>query len=80
MTVAELILQLQALDPDLRVVMPNDRTGDMVDVVRPGIDTIANIEGNLSLAYADEPGAEQVVRLFGQQSELIDAVPISEDD
>ncbi len=80
MTVAELILELQALDPNLRVVMPNDATADMVEVLRPGIDTVASVEEDFSLAYPDEAGAERVVRLFGRNSELIDAAHVADDD
>lgn len=80
MTVAELIHQLQALDPNLRVVMPDDATADMVDAVRPAIDTVRDREGRLNLAYADEAGARRVVRLYGPASDSIGTVAVTEED
>ncbi|PZQ62622.1 MAG: hypothetical protein DI570_09980 [Phenylobacterium zucineum] len=82
MTVGELIQALQKFDAGTRVVMPSDLTSEMVDVARPGLDTIGDIDGQLSLSYLDEPGAQLVVRLFGPQDDekALSLTPTDDDD
>lgn len=44
--------------------MPLENSGDYCPVQRVGVDTVAVIEGNMSLSYVHENGATEVVRLF----------------
>jgi len=64
MKVRDLIVKLMAVDPELTVVIPIDGSGDFVPVQRVGVDSVAIIDGDISLAYAKEPGAVEVLRLF----------------
>ena len=64
MKVRELMARLARLDPELIVVIPQDRSGDLCPIQRVGVDTVCTSDSGLTLAYGDEEGATQVVMLF----------------
>lgn len=70
MKVSELILRLQALDPELPVVMPSEAY-DFCEVGGAYLDLFAAAERHAGLELADERDADRIeaVRLFGPEGE-----------
>ena len=70
MTVAELIEELEELDPALKVVMPSRNNHDHCEVARVHLDTVAGAGGAVQLADIRDPdGLYWAVRLMGQGEE-----------
>lgn len=66
MTVAQLIVALQALPPDLQVIIPSNQTADFVSPVEPILDTVMPAPGTAwQLCDYDDDGVVTVVRLLG---------------
>jgi len=64
MTVADLIARLGAFDPNLDVVMPSEAE-DFADIAEVILDLAwPSQDGEVLLAFPDEPDARPVVRLM----------------
>jgi hypothetical protein len=63
MTVSQLIARLQALDPDLKVVMPSEDE-DWCEVGGAYVDIFRFRGRNAQMSDETSPGHEHVVRLF----------------
>lgn len=78
MRVRELIARLSELDPELPVVMPDDRTGDFCEVDAAFIDTVATVKGTLQLCHDYEQGSRPAIRLFGPETDFTASPPIDD--
>jgi hypothetical protein len=65
MRVRDLIARLNELEPDLRVIMPDEDGADYAEVASAFVDLVAPSDERFQLTDERDGDGERVVRLFG---------------